>query len=78
MHYFFQTHEEFERGIANNGFLEHAKVFDNYYGTPFFFVEEKRNAGIDVLLEIDVQGAMQVRKNLPDAVLIFIAPPSLD
>lgn len=78
VHYFFQTFEEFERGIAKNGFLEHAKVFDNYYGTPFFFVEEKRSAGIDVLLEIDVQGAMQVKQNLPDAVLIFIAPPSLE
>lgn len=78
VHYFFRTHEEFEKGIAEKGFLEYAKVFDNYYGTPFFFVEEKRTMGLDVLLEIDVQGAMQVKKNLPEAVLIFIAPPSLE
>lgn len=77
IHYFFKTVEAFEKMLAEDGFLEYAKVFDQYYGTPAFYVNEKRDAGIDVILEIDVQGAMAVKKSMPDAILIFIAPPNM-
>ena len=64
--------------LRNGEFLEFAPVFDNYYGTPLFAVNEKREKGKDVVLEIDVQGALEVRRKVEDAVLIFIAPPSMD
>ena len=70
--YFFKTVEEFERMIAEDAFLEHACYVGNYYGTPKSFVEQKRNEGKDVLLEIEIQGAMKVKAMHPDAVLIFI------
>jgi len=76
--YYYKSHEEFRAMIEENGFLEYAQVFDNYYGTPVFGVEEKRNAGKDVILEIDVQGALNVKKIADDAILIFIAPPSVE
>ena len=76
-HYYFVTREEFEKAIAQNGLLEYANVYGNYYGTPRQAVEEKRAAGIDVVLEIDVQGAMKVKEACPDAVMLFILPPSL-
>lgn len=77
VHYFYKTHEEFNRMIENNEFLEYMQVFKkDSYGTPRSFVEEKRNAGFNVLLDIDVKGAMKVKANCPDALLIFIAPPS--
>lgn len=76
-HYYFISHEEFERMIERGDFLEYARVFDNYYGTPKPMVQAQRTAGKDVLLEIDVQGALQVKERAPDAVLIFIAPPDL-
>lgn len=75
--YFFASNEEFERVIASNGFLEYAKVYGNYYGTPKQKVLDKLKAGTDVILEIDAQGAFQVRKTYPDAILIFILPPSI-
>lgn len=78
VHYFFKTREEFEKMIGKGEFLEYAQVFGNYYGTPLFYVNEKRAAGMNVLLEIDVQGAMKVKEKMTDAVLIFIAPPSLE
>lgn len=79
VNYFYKTKEQFEEMIANNEFLEYMQVFGkNYYGTPRAYVEEKLSCGVDVLLDIDVQGAMVVKKNYPDAILIFIAPPSLD
>lgn len=74
--YFFVTVPEFERLVAAGEFLEHAQVFDNFYGTGRGQVEALRNAGHDVILEIDWQGAQQVRRALPDCRSIFILPPS--
>lgn len=76
--YFFLSREEFERRVREGFFLEYARYADRYYGTPLGWVEAERAAGNDVLLKIDVQGALQVRKRAPDAVLVFIAPPSAD
>lgn len=76
--YFFKTKEEFEKMIEENQFLEYANVFGNYYGTPQETVEEELKRGNDVLLEIDVQGALQVKKRMVEAVLIFILPPTLE
>ena len=70
--YFYKTVEEFEQMIAEDAFLEHACYVGNYYGTPKSFVEQKRNEGKDVLLEIEIQGAMKVKEMHPDAILIFI------
>lgn len=78
VNYYYKTVEEFQAMIDNNEFLEYMQVFGkNYYGTPRRFVEEKLASGISVLLDIDVQGAMVVKKNYPEAVMIFIAPPTL-
>lgn len=78
VHYFFKTEEEFEKMIEDGAFLEYMRVFNtNYYGTPRAFVEDELDSGHDVILEIDVQGAMRVRKACPEAVLLFIAPPSM-
>lgn len=74
--YFFVTREEFEHKIAEGGFLEYAEFVGNYYGTPSDYVEQRLSIGKEVVLEIDVQGAMQVREKMPEAVFIFIAPPS--
>ena len=76
--YFFFSKEEFEALRDQNGFLEWAQVYDNYYGTPRAFVEEVLASGKDCILEIDPQGALQVRKATDEAVLVFIAPPSLE
>lgn len=76
--YYFVTEEEFQQMIAQGAFLEYANVHGNWYGTPLHKMEELRNAGRDVVLRIDVQGAMQVREKFPEAVLIFVAPPSLE
>ncbi len=70
--YFFKTHEEFENMIENDELLEYARYVDNYYGTPKAFVEAMRDEGKDVLLEIEMQGAMLVKGKCPDAILIFI------
>ena len=78
VHYFFRTKEEFDRMIEENAFLEYMHVFGmNYYGTPRAFVDAEREKGNHVILEIDVKGAMRVKETCPDAVLVFIAPPSL-
>lgn len=78
VHYFFITEDRFKEMIDNDEFLEYMHVFGmNYYGTPRKFVEEQLRRGIDIILEIDVQGAMKVKKAYPEAVLIFIAPPSM-
>lgn len=78
VHYFFISEEKFKEMIDNDEFLEYMHVFGmNYYGTPRKFVEEQLRHGIDIILEIDVQGAMNVKKAYPEAVLIFIAPPSM-
>jgi len=75
--YYFVSRAEFESRIAQNGFLEWAQYVDDYYGTPKEPVEEALNQGQDVLLEIEVQGALQVKQALPEAILVFIIPPSL-
>lgn len=74
--YFFVPREDFERMIRNDEFLEHACVFGDYYGTSRQFVEAACKRGSDLLLDIDVQGAAQVKKRLPGAISIFILPPS--
>jgi guanylate kinase len=74
--YHFTTRAEFERMIAAGEFLEWAEVFGNYYGTAFSALEHARAAGKDLLLDIDVQGAVQVMKKLSEAVSIFVLPPS--
>ncbi len=78
VNYHFMTVEEFKDLADNNGMLEYAQFCDNYYGTPRKFVEEKLSEGKDVILEIEVQGAMIVKKNFPDAMLVFILPPSVN
>jgi len=74
--YSFISREEFERLLAENAFLEHAEVFCNYYGTARRFLEEARQRSHDLLLDIDVQGERQVKQEIPDAVSIFILPPT--
>lgn len=74
--YYFVSHDEFEHQIERGNLLEYAKFVGNYYGTPYDKVEEQLNQGHEVVLEIDVQGAMQVKAKKPEAVFIFIAPPS--
>lgn len=76
--YFYLSHEEFEKMIAEDKFLEYAHVHNNYYGTPKQFVEKKINEGKIVILEIDVQGALNIKKNTDNGVFIFLAPPSLN
>ncbi|MFU2091989.1 guanylate kinase [Gallibacterium anatis] len=76
-HYYFVDHKEFERLIAEDAFLEYAEVFGNYYGTSLPMIERSLKQGIDVFLDIDWQGAQQVRKKVPAAKSIFILPPSL-
>lgn len=76
MHYIFLAAEEFDRLISEGGFLEWAEVHGNRYGTLRSTVEEQMRAGRTVILEIDPQGAEQVRRLMPSAVLVFIAPPS--
>ncbi len=78
VHYYFISKEQFKSMIDEGDFLEYAQVFDNFYGTPISKIEEKRNSGQDVILEIDVQGALQVKTKVPDAKLIFIMPPSME
>lgn len=76
--YFFRSREEFEELIRNGQMLEYAEYVGNYYGTPLTYVNETLDKGIDVLLEIEVQGALQVKKKVPDAVFIFLTPPDLN
>jgi len=73
--YFFVDRARFESMLAAGAFLEHAEVFGNYYGTAWSFLREAEGRGQDLVLDIDVQGAAQVKRRLPDAVAIFIAPP---
>lgn len=74
--YYFVSREEFEKRIAENKFLEYAEFVNNYYGTPLDIVEEKLEQGKEVILEIEVDGALQVRKKMEESVMIFIAPPT--
>ena len=75
--YYFTEKEAFEEHIAKGKLLEYAEVYGNYYGTPKEPVIEKLQAGIDVILEIDMQGALKVKENYPDGVFVFILPPSM-
>lgn len=75
--YFFKTREEFEEMIQNKKLLEYAEYVGNYYGTPLDYVQETIDKGKDVFLEIEVQGALQVREAMPDGVFIFLTPPDL-
>ncbi len=77
-HYFFVKQEKFEELVRNSGFLEWAKFAGNYYGTPRKQVQQKLESGRSVLLEIEVEGARQIRKSFPKALLIFLAPPSFE
>ena len=78
VHYHFVSVEQFQEMIANGDFLEHAQVFDNFYGTAESSVREKLEQGSDVILEIDWQGARQVRERFAEAVSVFIVPPSIE
>ncbi|MCI9125717.1 MAG: guanylate kinase [Eubacterium sp.] len=78
MHYHFITNEQFEKMIEENKLLEYAGYVDHYYGTPKEFVERSLDQGNDVILEIETKGALQVKENKPDAILIFILPPSAE
>jgi guanylate kinase len=75
--YFFNTKTEFQEMVKNGDLLESAEVFGNLYGTPKKWVQEQLSQDIDIILELDWQGAKQIKENYPDAVLIFILPPSL-
>ena len=74
--YFFISTEEFEKMIAKDGLIEYARYVENYYGTPRGYVEEKLGQGKDVILEIEIQGALKVKKAFPDTLLLFVTPPS--
>ncbi|TMB93938.1 MAG: guanylate kinase [Chloroflexi bacterium] len=78
VNYHFASRDEFERLIRDGAFLEHATYGGNLYGTPFAQLDQERAAGHDIVLKIDVQGAEQVRNRAPDALRIFLAPPSMD
>lgn len=73
--YFFRTREEFEKMIAEDALIEHACYVGNYYGTPRAYVEEQLSLGKDVILEIEIQGALQIKKRFPDTLLLFVSPP---
>ena len=76
--YFFHTKEEFEELILQDALIEYAKYVDNYYGTPKSYVEKQLEAGKDVILEIEIQGALKVKEKLPDTLLLFVTPPSAE
>lgn len=74
--YFFKTVEEFEKMIAKDELIEYARYVDNYYGTPKSYVQEQLDAGKDVILEIEIQGALKVKEKFPDTLLLFVTPPT--
>lgn len=74
--YFFISKEEFEKKIAKDELIEYAKYVENYYGTPRDYVEQQLEAGKDVILEIEIQGALKVKKKFPDTLLLFVTPPT--
>ena len=76
--YFFLTVEEFENLIANDQLIEHAHYVSNYYGTPRSYVEEKMAEGKDVILEIEIQGALKVKEKFPETLLVFVVPPTAE
>ena len=78
VNYYFLTKDDFEEKVKENGFLEYANVHGNFYGTPKGNVEKMLDEGKDVILEIDIQGALQVKENFKEGVFIFILPPSME
>ena len=76
--YFFITKEAFEQKIAENGLIEYARYCENYYGTPRDYEEKQLEAGRDVILEIEIQGALKIRKQFPTALLLFVMPPNVE
>ena len=76
--YFFKTTEEFEKMIAKDDLIEYAMYVGNYYGTPKAYVEEQIRAGKDVILEIEIQGALKVKEKFPNTLLLFVTPPSAE
>ena len=76
--YFFLSKDEFEKMIAKGELIEYAKYVENYYGTPRDYVEKKLDEGKDVILEIEIQGALNVKKMFPDTLLLFVTPPSAE
>ena len=76
--YFFKSVEEFEKMIAKDELIEYARYVDNYYGTPRAYVEEQLEAGKDVILEIEIQGALKVKEKFPDTLLLFVTPPTAE
>lgn len=76
--YFFKSREAFEQMIADDALVEYAEYVGNYYGTPKAYVEEQLARGKDVILEIEIQGALKVRRQFPDALLLFVTPPSAE
>lgn len=76
--YFFKTREEFEAMIANDELVEYATYVGNYYGTPWAYVDKQLSAGKDVILEIEIQGALKVKERFPETVLVFMTPPSAE
>ncbi len=76
VHYFFSDRDRFEEKIRHNGFIEYAEYCGNYYGTPKAYVEEQLSAGKDVILEIEIQGALQIKKIFPESLLLFVTPPT--
>ncbi len=75
--YFFVSRQQFETTIAQDGLVEYASYCDNYYGTPREYVEKQLEAGKDVILEIEIQGALKVKEKFPSALLLFVMPPSI-
>ena len=73
--YFFKSKEEIEQMIKEDSFIEHARYVENYYGTPKAYVQEQLDAGKDVILEIEIQGALKVKEKYPDALMLFLVPP---
>ena len=76
--YFFRTRDEFEKLIEEDALLEYAQYVENYYGTPRSYVEEQLQAGRNVILEIEIQGAMKIKKKIPEALLVFVTPPTVE
>ncbi len=76
--YFFKNVEEFEKMIAKDELIEYARYVDNYYGTPRAYVEEQLEAGKDVILEIEIQGALKVKEKFPHTLLLFVTPPTAE
>ena len=76
--YFFRSVDEFEKMIAQDELIEYAKYVDNYYGTPRAYVEQKLEEGKDVILEIEIQGALKVKEKFPETLLLFVTPPNVE